>query len=564
MPPLPPSAAAPLPLRAAACGALLAVFVLAPLLYVPALYVPYAAKLPVASLLCGFSLFAALSAAGGFRPAFRLASSGLPGLIGLAGFAFFALLSAALSPYPRLSVPLAVASACAAGLGFAASCVAARDVSLRSVAALSGAAAAAVAGVLGYEALFCEHLTGLMGNKNIAASWLILVVFLPVSGFLNPGASRREKIFFGLCALLSSGALLLTRSRAGILAALVSAGLYYCAVRRVKNRRIFAAFAAAIAALAAVLLWSGLLSDVRWPIWRAALGMFADRPLLGWGPGAFGVLFPLFVRPDYYVTAGASPFNDFAHSRLLELLAGTGIAGTALYLGAVVWVFCAIAGNIRGQTDPERRLLLCALGCGGAGVLLHNLFDANLDMAPWLELLLWCGLGLAAFKNPSGPEPAPGAAARAFGSQALLWLMVFSVIWGMIFGRALAGQYLFRRAVMDKFFGRLERAGADFDRALALCPWEKEFEARRAFYLAESGQPERSAAAYERLLARFPAYPFAHRNLAVLSLRLGDLPGAVLESARALRLNPHDDQAALALEKAWDAVFAPPPPPQDQ
>ena len=73
-------------------------------------------------------------------------------------------------------------------------------------------------------------------------------------------------------------------------------------------------------------------------IWREALRLFSERPLLGGGPGTFGLRSTLeFTR---YVEETGLTFHtlaDNAHSDILSCLADLGLPGAALYIAAAVY-----------------------------------------------------------------------------------------------------------------------------------------------------------------------------------------------------------------------------------
>ena len=76
-------------------------------------------------------------------------------------------------------------------------------------------------------------------------------------------------------------------------------------------------------ALARTGAWSSV--DDRPAVYRAAAGMFVDRPLFGWGISSFGTVFPLYRQAD---TTGLH--YEHAHSDWLQSLAENGGVGTLL------------------------------------------------------------------------------------------------------------------------------------------------------------------------------------------------------------------------------------------
>lgn len=85
-------------------------------------------------------------------------------------------------------------------------------------------------------------------------------------------------------------------------------------------------------------------------IYPAAIAMFAERPLLGWGPVAnqfeIGKRVP---REPYALREGQLPMRD-AHNLVLELLTATGVAGATPFL--IGFVLCC-RGAWRGRRGPD-------------------------------------------------------------------------------------------------------------------------------------------------------------------------------------------------------------------
>lgn len=105
------------------------------------------------------------------------------------------------------------------------------------------------------------------------------------------------------------------------------------------------------------------LADARLPYWRAAWSGFLERPVLGWGPGAFA---------GYYEsrTHGADRLQEVpthAHNFILQQLFERGFAG----LIAAMLLLAALSADAVKRRDLA---VLVVLG----GVLLANVFDNTL------------------------------------------------------------------------------------------------------------------------------------------------------------------------------------------
>ncbi len=104
----------------------------------------------------------------------------------------------------------------------------------------------------------------------------------------------------------------------------------------------------------------------RWIWWREAVGEFSDRPLAGWGAGAFPLLHDLYRE---YPTQVRS-----AHNVPLQFLAEGGLIGAALAIAAVALLFAAAVGAAREASGRDRaaRVVLIAAASAWAA---HCLVD---------------------------------------------------------------------------------------------------------------------------------------------------------------------------------------------
>jgi O-antigen ligase len=192
----------------------------------------------------------------------------------------------------------------------------------------------AVGGVLVALGVVCEavgfggiRVGGLLENPNVAAS--LLLASLPVLVVIEDG--RRWRIAAG--AVIVFG-LVLTGSRAGLLAMLVSAALILP-----RGRWRFLGILGGSLGIGMILVWRFLdqpdvLAWFRPSIWSAVLRLWADHPLFGVGPGglvdAAGV--ERILHADH---VGQRQFLiAYAESTPLALLVQTGIVGLTIAASA--------------------------------------------------------------------------------------------------------------------------------------------------------------------------------------------------------------------------------------
>lgn len=134
-------------------------------------------------------------------------------------------------------------------------------------------------------------------------------------------------------------------------------------------------------------------SQARLGAWRAGLRGFAERPLLGWGPGNFHAPFNRFAS-GY---AAAAPSFDNAHNEAVETAATAGIAGLAAW--AALWcVAFAIVWRAYPRLPPGPRALLLFAGAALAARLAQGQFWFD---SPAVSLQLAVHLGFVAALEPS-------------------------------------------------------------------------------------------------------------------------------------------------------------------
>ena len=149
--------------------------------------------------------------------------------------------------------------------------------------------------------------------------------------------------------------------------------------------------------------------------WDAGLTGFAERPLLGWGPGHYATVFGLFGS-GY---AGTAEPHDQAHSVAIELAATTGVAGLAAWLALWSGALVVLVLAARAAPPPQRALtMFAAAALAGHLAQIQFLFDTVAGAL--VSTLL---LAFAARLEPATLPPAwrlrfPAPLARAFGPRA--------------------------------------------------------------------------------------------------------------------------------------------------
>jgi tetratricopeptide (TPR) repeat protein/O-antigen ligase len=458
---------------------------------------------------------------------------------------------------------------------------------------------------------------GVGEHPNLLAMSLAMAVPFYVVGLLGRGrALPRLAAAGGL--LLSVGALFFTLSRAGWVAAAIAALLAvagWVAVARpdllrapclakVGRRGVRLAFYAASLAVLAGVVVVALLLVTRWesrPEWlfRGSLSprldamaaggeMFRDRPLLGTGPGTYGLIYSQY--------SGAYPIEAVhSHNGYLQTAVDLGVAG----VGVMVIVVVAAGGVLwRGFRRSSRggladAGLLVACGASVAGFLVHSLADApNASKTVLVPLAVVLAMMVRAVPAPGQPPVGPtepdgdeagrspdkGDDAPPAAPWAGLWhryfllLPSFTVLVALVallfFWSNLDGpHYRYSQGLDDADAGRWLEAVPDFQRAVDGDPDFALYQLQLGLsetmaYLGGAPRPllDQGIGHLERGLALEPRSAVGYENLARAYLLAGRLPEAQASAQAAIRWAGHDPVVAIAaanvLEEAGTAEEA--------
>jgi O-antigen ligase len=122
-------------------------------------------------------------------------------------------------------------------------------------------------------------------------------------------------------------------------------------------------------------------------LWRAAVVMFLERPLVGSGPDTFRRLHGSYL--------GLSRWNQgiYANNLYLELLATTGLAGVLAFSWVALAALRRLARVLTSSADRSVGLWSIGMGASLLVFLLHGLLDYFL-WSTSVSWLFWMLLGL--------------------------------------------------------------------------------------------------------------------------------------------------------------------------
>ncbi len=230
-------------------------------------------------------------------------------------------------------------------------------------------------------------------NHNHYAGLMELLLPIPLVISLTHLVHERERMMAGAAAAIMVGTVFLSGSRGGMLAVFVQ--LMVLAVfhfRKKKGLRIAIGTASFAIVLVSLLAWLGgkelttrvssisrearteISGGVRLAIDRDSVRMFLQKPVLGWGLGTFPVAYPK------YRTFYTNFFVNEAHNDYAQFLVETGVLGLAIIVWFLVVLYRRARIKIRDWTSnvSSATTLVCTLGV--IGMLVHSLFDFNLQI----------------------------------------------------------------------------------------------------------------------------------------------------------------------------------------
>ncbi len=375
------------------------------------------------------------------RPAGAAAVTGLAGLPVLAAAALLvasALLATvtAADPAAALRLDLGYALGLALAVAVPLACPDPGSVRLLAGVTCAAGAVACATGLVGGTsaraefggALVLDRAQGVFGQPNDLGGFAAAVLLLSLGLALGAGLSRAGRAAAGAAAAVAAGALALSLSRGSWIGTAVGLVVLAVLVGPAARRRAaglaatlaLVAGAAVLAAPAAPVVSvlvdraGSLVTGTRSPyddrpaIWRAAVGLWSEHPLLGVGPGGYpqlaGLDDPLRVTTPLH-----------AHSLVLTLGAEQGLIGLAA-LTAVVATVVRTVTLARTCGGPGEGVLVGA-AAALAALLGQGLVDFPLRN-PVLQILVWLLVGvLVASAGPVAAttrSPGPVRSGRAW------------------------------------------------------------------------------------------------------------------------------------------------------
>jgi O-antigen ligase len=240
-------------------------------------------------------------------------------------------------------------------------------------------------------------------NRSHYAGLMEMLVPIPLILSFTRFPEGNQRTLARLAAVLMASTIFLSQSRGGMVAFVVQmAALGVVVAREKKGRTAAVSLGIFLVLVAGMLIWLGgselnqrlisihseanaeMAGGTRLDIYRDTLRMFPQRPILGWGLGAFPEVYP------HHRTFYTNLYINQAHNDFLQLLVELGALGFITMVWFVGAMYHQALKKISNwSSDPNGTLALIAMvGC--TGILVHSLVDFNLQIpanAAWFYVL---------------------------------------------------------------------------------------------------------------------------------------------------------------------------------
>ncbi len=406
-----------------------------------------------------------------------------------------------------------------------------------------------------------RQLPGTFGNPNVAGHALVPALLLGVWLTAQPG--RR---WCALPSLIILTHIVLTRHRASLLALACALGVVLIALGwmrlRTPSRRAAFTLAtlgllactgvASVAGFTAIRHGSDAPLDgsllLRYNSFYGAARMAMDRPLLGFGPGAYEIAnVPYWTQFEQEHYARDRLLNHHPHCELLAIASETGLPAALAYLALLITAICGgvVFAAFRPPGSERRFGLLTA--AFGAAFLVDGAFGFNYaSHASAVFLMLMLGAFAGVWTAAVRPAAPPVARRRAMALLLpLLLLGVAALSLGLL---TFYGRVNLKRGQDALYWSAPDEAEPALTRAARALPWSWDAPHALAQVRQSQGDAEGAADCYRQALDRHPYHLPSLAALARTEFNRGSALAAAGDAAGA-------EQAFAAAEAAAETAL---------
>lgn len=246
-----------------------------------------------------------------------------------------------------------------------------------------------------------------LGNPNFASATLAILLLISLFGIFLDNLNVFFKILSFLVIVLSLIAIVVSKSRQGLLVIFFSTLLYVSVRAIIRNKRI-GALVVSVSFIGATLAALGMLQkgpltsvvykdsiSVRGYYWRAGIEMFKEFPLTGVGVDRYGAYFRQFREVGYPLKHGFEITSSNAHNTFIQLFATSGLFVGIFYLLIVIFVLFSGIQLLRIAEKQEQKIVLGLLAAW-VGFQAQSLISIdNIGISVWGWLLGGSIVGLS-------------------------------------------------------------------------------------------------------------------------------------------------------------------------
>jgi O-antigen ligase/tetratricopeptide (TPR) repeat protein len=215
-------------------------------------------------------------------------------------------------------------------------------------------------------------------------------------------------------------------------------------------------------------------SRTRIELWRAGLQMFAHHPLLGAGLDAYVAAFPPYRTTTLTrLEWGGTPAK--AHNDAVQILATQGSLGALAALAIVIFAVLAL-WHIARRGSPETRIAAVAVGAALAGYVASSLvgFGTVATSALAAALAGWAARASRIAEGHAPPTPREALAVRSVWHLAA-GIALAGALWFVLVGKPLRAEILLAQGMRHPV-GSAERDEL-LARAASTAPWDPRYAA---------------------------------------------------------------------------------------
>lgn len=154
-------------------------------------------------------------------------------------------------------------------------------------------------------------------------------------------------------------------------------------------------------------------AKTRFEIWEAAWRGIKARPVFGFGPDTFRLVFPQYKPVEYVKDAGYLSVADNVHNYPLQAAVGIGIPGVAMLYGIFGWAAARSAKVLFSRDGGPNRALLAGFWAACAAYVGHLFFGLSVTGT---SFLMW--VSMAALLAPT---------AKSFRVKAPAWGVIIAL-----------------------------------------------------------------------------------------------------------------------------------------